>query len=186
MHIQGHGTGRPLGLTALELLVSLAVLGILVSIAVPTYRNFVLEQRIRAASNALHLDLLAARSEAVQRNTQVVACPGRPSNGCAASNDWDGGWMVFRDANGDRDLQHGEAIVRNAPRIDGVSIRSSRGRRDIRFFSNGSAPGSNTTISLCGPGGGKHARKLVISNIGRIRRERYPDIDLNLCSDPIP
>ena len=186
MHISGHGTGRPLGLTALELLVSLAILGILVSVAVPTYRNFVLEQRIRAASNALQLDLLAARSEAVQRNAQVVACPGRTASGCAATSDWAGGWIVFRDANGDSAHQDGEVIVRVGPRIDQVAIRSSRGRREIRFFPNGSAPGSNVTISLCGLAGSRHARKLVISNIGRIRRERYPDIDPKLCPYPIP
>jgi len=62
-----------------------------------------------------------------------------------------------------------------------MRILGSAGRADIRFFTDGSAPGSNGSITFCGPGGPAQARKLIISNLGRIRRETVPDLDLAKC-----
>jgi hypothetical protein len=62
-----------------------------------------------------------------------------------------------------------------------VLIGSSRGRTSIRFLGDGSTPGSNARIGFCGAGGPPDARKLVISNVGRIRRDLYPDIDPGEC-----
>jgi len=177
MRIHEHGTG----FTVLELLVTLAIAAVLLVTGVPSFQHFTWRQHMRAAVGDLQNDLLAARSEAVYRNASVVACPGDPSVGCADSSDWSGGWIVFVDLDEDRQHQPDETLLRRGQVFEPVAIASSTNRTRIRFFPDGSAPGSNGTIAFCGRGGPALARKLVISNIGRIRRDDHPDVDPSLC-----
>jgi type IV fimbrial biogenesis protein FimT len=182
MTIHGHGTSiaAQLGLTVLELITTLAIAGITLVIGIPSLQAFIQEQRIKSAVGTLHHSLNRARGTAIYRNQVVVACPGDPG-GCREGSDWSDGWIVFTDLNGDRKLQPDEQPLDHTPGVNHVRILSSAGRRQIRFLPAGQAPGSNTTLSFCGIGGPAKARKLVVSNIGRIRRDRYPDIDPDLC-----
>jgi type IV fimbrial biogenesis protein FimT len=184
MGIRGHGTGVRLdtGFTVLELLITLALVAALLVGAVPSLQQFTWRQQIRAAVGNLHNDLLLARSEAVIQNVAVVACPLSAAAGCAGTSDWSSGWIVFTDLNRDRQRQSDETILRRGQVFENLTITSNGGRTSIRFMPNGSAPGSNTTIALCGPGGPPQARKLVISNVGRIRRDSYPDVDPARCA----
>ena len=177
MRIHGHGTGT----TVLELVVTLAIAAILIGISVPAYERFTNRQRMKAAVTSLHNDLLAARSQAIYRRAVVVACPGDPAVGCRDNNRWTSGWIVFEDGNGDRQRQEEEFLLRHGMEHAAVEIFSPDSRKLLRFFPDGSTPGSNGSISLCGRGGPEHARKLVISNIGRIRRDTYPGIDPAFC-----
>ena len=124
------------------------------------------------------------RSEAVFRNVSVVACPGDPTRGCTGTSDWDSGWIVFADDSGDRQHQPAEPLIRRGQVFEALAISGSAGRRSIRFLADGSAPVSNGTIGFCGRGGPALARKLVISNIGRIRRDDFPGIDPANCPPP--
>jgi type IV fimbrial biogenesis protein FimT len=175
------GASRQFAFTVLELLVTLSIMAILLLMATPALQQFTWRQHMRAGVGNLHNDLLAARSEAVLRNVTVVACPGNPLTGCADSSNWSQGWIVFPDFNGDLQHQAAEGLVRTGQVFENLGIFSSSGRRSIRFLPDGSAPGSNGTIGFCGLGGPSLARKLVISNIGRIRRDLFPDIDAALC-----
>jgi type IV fimbrial biogenesis protein FimT len=183
MGVHGHGTGirRHGAFTVLEMLVALAIAAILLVTGAPTFHQFTWRQHMRAAVGNLHNDLLAARSEAVYRNVSVIACPGDPVGGCSGSSDWSGGWIVFADLNEDRQRQPGEAVLRRGQVFGDLAIAGNAGRTRIRFFHDGSAPGSNGTIGFCGPGGPPQARKLVISNLGRIRRDAYPDVNPSHC-----
>lgn len=59
------------GLTLTELLVTIAVAGVLLSIAVPAMRDFILMQRLRSVNAQLVTDLQYARAEAPARNQYV-------------------------------------------------------------------------------------------------------------------
>src|SRR5512133_2253989 len=74
------------GFTLVELLVTLAVAGILASLAMPSYREFVANQRIKTASFDLMSSLTLARSEAIKRAAQVTVAP--------AGGTWANGWSV--------------------------------------------------------------------------------------------
>lgn len=169
------------GFTIIELMVTLSITAILLSMGVPAFRDYSLRQRMSASISALHSDLLYGRSQAIYRNTQVVACPGNPSEGCAESTDWTAGWIVFSDSNTDRKHQDDEDLLRHTQGLDHIMIHSSSGRTNFRFYPNGTTPGSNGSLSLCGLGGPEHARKLVISNLGRIRRDEAENLDPIHC-----
>jgi type IV fimbrial biogenesis protein FimT len=59
------------GLTIIELIVTVAILGILVSLAAPSFNSFIAKRRIEGVMNEFVTDLQYARSEAVQRNANV-------------------------------------------------------------------------------------------------------------------
>ena len=177
MPIHSHGTGA----TVLELMVTLSIAAILLSLAAPSYEAFTNRQRMKAALGALHADLMAARSQAVYRNRIVVACPGNPADGCTSGSNWSKGWIVYEDGNGDRQRQEDEHLLRHGMPHEAVAIHSPASRPELRFFPDGSTPGSNGSISLCGRGGPEQARRLVISNIGRIRRDTFPGVNPGLC-----
>lgn len=175
------GRGRQAAFTALELLLTLSIATVLLTVGAPALQKFNQKQTMKAAVQALHSDLLMARSEAVYRNRHVVACPGNPSDGCESTTAWSGGWIVYSDDNRDRTRQNGEDLLRHGQGFQHLMIHSSAGRRTIRFLPDGSSPGSNSSITLCGPGGPEQARKLVISNLGRIRRDVAPGLDSIFC-----
>jgi type IV fimbrial biogenesis protein FimT len=181
IHAHGTGTKHPFGFTVIELMVTVSIAGILLVTAIPSFRQFTLQQRMKAAISSLHNDLMMGRSEAVHLNTRVVSCPGDPLTGCSGNNDWSEGWIVFADANADRLYQKTEMLIRHGQGYRDVLIYGSAGRTEIRFFPDGSAPASNGSISFCGAGGPEKARKLVISNVGRIRRDTAPDLDPEFC-----
>ncbi len=162
-------------------MVSLSITASLLILGVPAFQDYSLRQRMSASISALHNDLLYGRSQAVYRDTQVVVCPGSPNGGCTGSTDWTEGWIVFSDSNTDRQHQDSEDLLRHGQGLENIMIHGSAGRTNLRFFPNGSTPGSNGSISLCGLGGPEYARKLVISNLGRIRRDEAENLDPIHC-----
>ncbi|WP_212784824.1 GspH/FimT family pseudopilin [Ferrigenium kumadai] len=74
------------GFTLVELLVTIAVVAILASIATPSYRAFVAGQRIKTASFDIMSALTLARSEAIKRAAPVTVAP--------AGGAWTNGWSV--------------------------------------------------------------------------------------------
>ena len=62
---------RQVGMTLIELMIGIVLLGILLALGVPTFSRWVQSSQIRNASEAIHNGLMLARAEAVRRNTTV-------------------------------------------------------------------------------------------------------------------
>lgn len=78
------------GVTLIELMITVAIMGILAAIAVPNFVKMVASSRVKSATADLVADFAYARSEAKKRSVRV---------GVARPNDlWQGGWLVFVDA----------------------------------------------------------------------------------------
>lgn len=75
---------RQQGVNLLELMVVIAILAVVSSIAVPGYTQLVASNAVRSAASELHISLIQARSEAVKRNAVVTLSP--------VSSDWSKGW----------------------------------------------------------------------------------------------
>jgi len=174
-HAQQHG------FTALELMVALAIVAIVLAMAVPSFKNYGWNLRMKTAMDAMHTDLQLARGRAISHNIQTVMCPSTDAHECSRASDWHPGWIVFSDLNGDRRRQTGEPLLKHGNTVEFLAINSSRSRKHIRFYPNGSAPGSNTSIIFCDQRGPLFAGRISISNTGRIRMERGGSMPKSAC-----
>jgi len=157
------------GLTALELIVTMAIIAILLTAGVPAFKNYGWNLRMKTAMEMLQTDLNLARGRAISHNIQTVICPAIDRNDCSGQSAWQDGWIVFTDLNADRHKQDGEPLLKQAGAVALLNISSSDSRSYLRFYPNGSAPGSNASILFCDSRGATRAGTITVSNSGRIR-----------------
>ncbi len=80
------GTRRQQGFTLIEVLIVIVIMGIMLTIAVPSFRSFTANQRVKTASFEFYAALSFARSEAIKRRASVTVTP--------VSGNWANGWTV--------------------------------------------------------------------------------------------
>ncbi len=67
------------GFTLVELLIALAVAVVLITAAVPSYRQLTISNRLTTAANDVIASINSARMEAIKRNTSTQFCSGNAS-----------------------------------------------------------------------------------------------------------
>jgi type IV fimbrial biogenesis protein FimT len=90
------------------------IMAVLAMLAIPSWRDASLGSRLSAAANSLHGSIQIARSEAIKANAPVTLCASSDGATCAASGDWDQGWIVI---NGDDVVLHSEPEQRNSYKV---------------------------------------------------------------------
>jgi len=101
------------GFTIVELMVVVAILGILAALAAPSFTETIRRYRVNAITDDLSSSIQLARSEAIRRRLQVGLTR---TMGCgvplATVNDWNCGWNVFVDVDGTGTFTAGDIVVR--------------------------------------------------------------------------
>jgi type IV fimbrial biogenesis protein FimT len=145
------GGRRPMrGFTLVELMVTVIVLGILTTLAVPSFTDVLNASRLSGQTNELVSALHVARSEAVRRNSSVVFCRTGPTlAACTAGDGSWAGWLVFEDANGDSVFDAGEEVIQRGVIRSPLQVQSSFGEL-LRFRSDGRARNSAATTLASG------------------------------------
>jgi type IV fimbrial biogenesis protein FimT len=100
------------GFTLTELVVVMAIVGILTAIGVPSFRYVTTSNRVAAEVNALLGDMRFARTEAVRQGQTVTVCASSNGTSCSGSAQWKDGWIVFSDINGDHVVNGNDAVLR--------------------------------------------------------------------------
>lgn len=104
----------------IELMVTLAVLAILLTIGVPSMRTLILNNRLTTATNNLAAAINMARSEAVKQGVTTVLCTSNDQATCTG-NAWTTGWLVWADANSNTTLDAPGEIIRVAESLKGTT-----------------------------------------------------------------
>jgi type IV fimbrial biogenesis protein FimT len=87
------------GFTLVELVVVCTIVGILLSIGVPSYRYVTSANRVSSEINGLLGDLQFARSEAIKQGLTISVCATNNGTTCLTTGSaWKTGWLVFTDA----------------------------------------------------------------------------------------
>ncbi len=159
------------GFTLLELLITLAIIALVTAIAAPSMTAFVENDRLITQINTLTSHLNYARSEAVLRHTQIGVCSSSNTTSCNGA-DWNDGWLVFVDTNGDSSFTVGEEVLKVQQTLEGSSttLTTTIGNTVV-FDTRGFAPNMAGTFSLCDHRGVSELRSLSLSNTGRVRKD---------------
>ena len=88
------------GFTLIELMITLAIVGILLTVGVPSLKTFMQGNQLIASSNELVSALHIARSEAIKLNSRVSICESSNGISCSNTGSWKNGWIVFVDFDG--------------------------------------------------------------------------------------
>ena len=120
-------TRRPRGFTLYELLITMLVVGVLVSISVPGFVAFGQNSRMNAAANDLLGSFHLARSEAVRLKDNVTICASADptANNPTCGGTFENGWIVFHDTDGDTERGVGETLLRSHPPLpDRITVQA--------------------------------------------------------------
>ena len=172
------------GMSLIELMIGIVVLGILLALGAPTFSRWTQSSQIRNSAEAIHNGLMLARAEAVRRNTTVRFQLVTTTTSACALSDTGANWVVSLDSPaGACDAAPSDNV---APRI--VQVRSAaEGSRNaavdaggvslITFNGTGQATGgapaainvTNPTGGACAAGGPMRCMRVTVATGGQIR-----------------
>ena len=171
------------GFTLYELLVTVLIIGVVLSLGLPNVSQYGQNSRLTSTANDLLGSFHLARRAAARAKTNITICASDNSMTAtpACSGEFEDGWIVFVDNNGDIAVDDDEAILRRYPATpDGINIDTSGMGDYFSFAASGLGRGNVTgvppvtTAILCdtrrtitAAGRSSAARVLVIEPLGR-------------------
>lgn len=145
---------KQIGFTLIEMVVVVAILGIILGIAAPWMQSYILNQRVRNASFDLTSDLLLARAEATKRNADVLMT--------ATGGSWQNGWTISA----------GGVALKQRQSIRDLAITATGGTT-VTFRHNGRLSGNAQQFDLnsTDSSAGITPRKLCVGTSGKVSSE---------------
>ena len=162
------------GFTLIELMVTLAVAAILLSVGVPSFPAIIMVNRLVSQANQLVTSIKIARSAAVryQRNATVCASANfdAASPTCSASTDWSNGWIVWVDKDRDATTDTNEVISVFGPIHDASTLTS--GAAGFTYDARGFGVTGAADMTLCDSRTGETGRLIRVNTVGRTNVQR--------------
>ncbi|WP_020158408.1 GspH/FimT family pseudopilin [Methylobacter marinus] len=161
-----------LGVTLIELIVTISIAAILMGIAIPSFTSTIRSNQLTTYANELVASFNLARSEAIKRGVRVsVRRKG------SASRNWDSGWDIFTDLNGNGTLDTEDTLLKTYPALtSGFTLRTGANFADfVVYLPTGllihiSDTFISDTLRLCDSSANTtNSRAITINAVGRPR-----------------
>ena len=162
------------GFTLIELMITVAIAAILLTLAVPNMRDFILNNRITAQANDLLADLALARSEAAKLGIRVTVCTSSNQTSCTGDG-WGVGRIVWADINSDGDVDAGEALrtTEALPTGNTLAATGFTNADRVQYRPNGVID-SQGSFTVCDQRSGPYGRTITVTTTGRAGAEKDP------------
>ncbi|MCL1068261.1 GspH/FimT family pseudopilin [Shewanella olleyana] len=165
---------KPTGFSLVEVLVALAIVSILSSVASPSLKSLFLHTRSKSNIGSIQQVIQLARNHAVSYGTRVTVCP-IEANQCV--NDWQNGFTVFTDGGQSNSLEGNDTVLFVMGPFNEEDI-SYYNRKSIRFQPDGLASGTNGTFRYCpGSFNSPYSKAVIVNQSGRIRFSKDKSIE---------
>ncbi|HUL40983.1 MAG TPA: GspH/FimT family pseudopilin [Burkholderiales bacterium] len=169
------------GFNLIELMIGVAILGMVGAFALPSFTNSIKDNRIRTVSSDVLADLAFARSQAATLGTQVAVCISSNGTSCAVSgSNWGVGRLVYVDADESGTFNAGDTILRVRDSLSGTATLSATGGAwggttyVIRYRPSGVPVSSVGNLDICDDRPGiTTGRRITLSNVGRASSASY-------------
>ena len=148
--------GRSHGFTLIELMVTLAVAAIMMTMAVPSFTSMTKNNRLTTQTNQLVTALNLARSEAINRRATIDVIALDASN---SSNEWGKGWKVV--INGGATLKIFQSLEGNS------TLDSTNNISTIQYLASGRTSVTDT-FTMCDDRVAETGRQISILATGRV------------------
>jgi type IV fimbrial biogenesis protein FimT len=170
------------GVTLIELMVTITVLIVLLSIAIPSFQTAIASSSLTSATNDLVASIAQTRSTASRVGGRVTMCKSANSTQCTTSGDWEQGWIIFTDPSHTgttANVDTGDTITYSYPATsNGIVIRGASGFDQYISYGADGQGKTNTGATLSGKirvcstspaiEDSKRARDLVMNFAGRV------------------
>jgi len=134
------------GFTLYELMITLLIVGVVLTLGMPNLTAFTQNSRITSTANDLHAAFQVARSEAARSKSNITICASDNSMDAEADcqGDWVDGFIIFIDLNGDVSRGGiGESVLRAHPAVaTGVSLAVANDSTYFSYASTGLGRGN--------------------------------------------
>jgi type IV fimbrial biogenesis protein FimT len=162
------------GFSLFELLVTIAVVLLLASVAMPEFGALVASRRANASLEQVIVGLQFSRHAAISLGRPVSFCPSADAMACGARDTWHTGSIAFMDRNRDGQRSAGEPLLRAFPAIAAegrIEWRSFRKRPYLTFEPSGFTSWQNGHFKFCPTDGEPRLiRAAIVNPQGRVRR----------------
>jgi len=157
-------------------MITLTVAAILLSLAAPSFRDIIKDNRLITEINRLSASLNLGRSESIKRSLTVTVCKSDDAASCGG--DWHNGWIVFVDVDGDGSVDSGDGdeLIKVSPALTSGTTLIFPNKNRVTYNADGFSVGFNSTFKLCDDRGASNAKGLVVSPTGRVRTATSSDL----------
>jgi len=171
------------GFTFLELMITLSIVAIITTIALPSFAEIIADNRQVTRYNQLLTAIALTRSEAIKRGERVSLCQSSSGISCTKDSDlWHQGWVVYTDRDEDNHIDKDEEILLIQNTLSEDITISFGSRTRVAYHPEGLAVGgSNGTFLLCDYRADRGKKGLVIFITGRTRLATKEDLEDNTC-----
>ncbi|MBS0444973.1 MAG: GspH/FimT family pseudopilin [Proteobacteria bacterium] len=165
---------RACGLTLVELMITIAVMAILMSLAAPSFTTLVMNSRVNTQLDSFFNGLNYARSAALNQSLYVHVCPVGAvdaSPDCGAQ--WSAGWMVVSvPASGPATVLQSWRAATQGPVISSEPVGGTPATQ-VNFDPRGLA-GNQANFKICDARGAAYARSLQVLPTGFVQAGPTP------------
>lgn len=163
------------GFSIIELMATLAVTAIVLSVGVPSFRAVIMDNRMATQANQFVTSVNLARSAAVRFQRSATICASTDHDAavpsCAASTDWATGWIVWVDKDRDGATDANEVLAVNGP-LSPSSTFVSPGSNSFTYNSRGFSLVAGDELTLCDNRAGETGRSIRVNAVGRTNVSR--------------